>query len=163
MTAKWLIFGIIGAMIAFALSVIANWIPKPTWLHPIYLAFLVGLLLLAGVYVAVETPSPAAHKYPSPFVTKLPPNSPFRLQNPIMDQLCQSLGISRHAWLPGQESTTDYSGRVLTAANAAFTWSCSKDGPRITRVEVSGECQLQYPKTAAYTLDPDYAYSWVCI
>jgi hypothetical protein len=114
-----------------------------------------------------STPSPPqsgqTEAAPSPGVTSLPASSPLRKQILGMDQVCGELGLSQHAWLPGQSSPTDLSGRVILAPDAAYTWSCTENGPKLTRDDMTRGCQIWYPGTKAYTLDPNDAYSWVCI
>jgi hypothetical protein len=100
---------------------------------------------------------------PTPGVTSLPVESRLRNQILDMDEVCSDFGLSQHAWLPGQVSATGLTGRVIIARNAAYTWSCSKDGPVLTRDDITRGCQIWYAGTSAYTLDPNDAYSWVCI
>lgn len=107
--------------------------------------------------------SQQAEAAPSPGVTSLPASSPLRKQILGMDQVCGDFGLSQHAWLPGQSSPIDLSGRVILAPNAAYTWSCTENGPKLTRDDISRGCQIWYPGTKAYTWDPNDAYSWVCI
>lgn len=91
-----------------------------------------------------------------------------RQDGPSIDSYCGSLGLAPHAWLPGQttatapDGTTSTEGRVLNAPDAAFTWSCTRSGRRLTRDDISQACQLTYPGTLATTWDRDFAYSWVC-
>jgi hypothetical protein len=100
---------------------------------------------------------------PSPGVTSLPAGSPLRKQILDMDQVCGHLGLSQHAWLPGQASVDDLSGRVILGSNAAYTWSCTENGPKLTRDNITQGCKIWYPGTTAYTLDPNDAYSWIYI
>jgi hypothetical protein len=100
---------------------------------------------------------------PTPGVTSLPAGSPLRKQTLDMDQVCNDFGLSQHAWLPGQTSATNLTGRAIIAPNAAYTWSCNKNGRVLTRDEITLGCQISYPGTNAYTLDPNDAYSWICI
>jgi hypothetical protein len=100
---------------------------------------------------------------PSPGATSLPINSPLRKQILGIDQVCGDLGLSQHAWLPGQSSAIDLAGRVILAPDAAYTWSCTKNGPKLTRDDITRGCQIWYPGTKAFTWDPNNAYSWVCI
>lgn len=100
---------------------------------------------------------------PSPGVTSLPANSPLRKRILAMDQVCADLGLSLHAWLPGQTSAISITGRIILAAGAAYTWSCTKNGPKLTRKQITQGCQIWYPDTKAYTWDSSNAYSWVCI
>lgn len=113
---------------------------------------------------AIPAPqSQQAEAVPSPGVTSLSSNSPLRKQIPGMDQICGDLGLSQHAWLPGQTSATDLSSRVIFAPGAAYTWSCTESGSKLTRDNITRGCQIWYPGTKAYTWDPNSAYSWVCI
>ena len=80
-----------------------------------------------------------------------------------MDNVCGDLGRSQYAWLPGQTAQRIYTGRVIFAPGAAYTWSCSKDGTKLTRDQITEGCHIWYPGTTAYTFDPNNAYSWVCI
>ncbi len=107
--------------------------------------------------------SKQAEPAPSPGVTSLPADSKLRKQIPGMDQICGDLGLSQHAWLPGQTSATNLSGRVIFAPGAAYTWSCTKNRPKLTRRDITHGCQIWYPGAKAYTWDPNSAYSWVCI
>ncbi|WP_244809432.1 hypothetical protein [Streptomyces sp. So13.3] len=66
------------------------------------------------------------------------------------------------AWLPGQEASGDVTGRQVYATNAAFTWSCGQDGPKLSRRDFDAVCQQQNPGSAAWVADPDDAYSWAC-
>jgi len=100
---------------------------------------------------------------PSSGVTSLPLSSSLRKQRVGMDQVCADFGLSQHAWLPGQVSATNLSGRVIYAQGAAYTWSCTKNGPKLTRDDITRGCQIWYPGTTAYTWDPNNAYSWVCV
>jgi hypothetical protein len=93
----------------------------------------------------------------------LAPNSPMRKKILSMDQVCGDLGLSQHAWLPGQASAQNITGRVILASGAAYTWSCSESGPKLTREQLTQGCQIWYLGTHAYTWDPNNAYSWVCI
>jgi hypothetical protein len=100
-----------------------------------------------------------------PGVTRLAADSPLRDRVLIIDTLCERLGYpSNSGWLPGQTAPGDYSGRILSAPGAAYTWSCGSNGDKLTRDQLTVGCQQQYgnPNSAAYTFDPDYAYSWVC-
>jgi hypothetical protein len=90
-------------------------------------------------------------------------NSPLRKRIPSMDDICGDLGQSTRAWLPGQTSPTNYTGRVIFAPEAAFTWSCKEGGPTLTPADITRGCQIWYPGSRARTWDPNSAYSWVCI
>jgi hypothetical protein len=92
-----------------------------------------------------STGNPPLTQYPG--VTSLPPDSPLRKKILSMDDVCGELGYSPHAWLPGQTVRDDYSGRVLHAPGAAFTWSCEKDGIRLTRDQITRGCQIWYSGT----------------
>lgn len=107
--------------------------------------------------------SPPSAPPPSPGVTSLPATSPLRTRILDMDEVCSNLGLSQHAWLPGQDSATNISGRAILESGAAYAWSCTRSGPRLTRDDITHGCQIWYPGATAYTLDPDDAYSWVCI
>lgn len=80
-----------------------------------------------------------------------------------MDDVCGELGYAPDAWLPGQTQANNIGGRVLHAPGAAYTWSCGKGGPTLSRDDVTKGCQMFKPGTKAYTYDPNYAYSWVCM
>jgi eukaryotic-like serine/threonine-protein kinase len=119
------------------------------------------------------SPSPSASSLPSPSaspsselppgVISLPAGSPFRKNILDMDEVCSHLGLSQYAWLPGQVSATNISGRVIIGPGAAYTWSCSENGPVLTRDDITNGCQIWYPGTTAYTTDPNNAYAWVCV
>jgi hypothetical protein len=104
-----------------------------------------------------------ANTVPFPGTTSLPTTSPLRQQILGMDQVCGDLGLSEHAWLPGQTSPTNITGRVILAPGAAYTWSCTENGPKLTRSQLTQGCQIWYSGTTAYTWDPNNAYAWVCI
>jgi hypothetical protein len=104
-----------------------------------------------------------ANPIPSPAVTSLPYNSSLRKKILDMNEVCGDLGVSQHAWLPGQSSAQDIAGRVILAPGAAYTWSCEENGSRLTRAQITQGCQIWYPGTQAFTWDPNNAYSWVCI
>lgn len=86
--------------------------------------------------------------------------------NPLtVEEACKLLGYDmegKYAWLPGQTSAYSYDGRQVEAKGAAYTWSCTQDGPKLTQVDLSRACPKWYPNTTAYATDPDNAYSWVC-
>ncbi|NEA65377.1 J domain-containing protein [Streptomyces sp. SID12488] len=65
-------------------------------------------------------------------------------------------------WLPGQRSATDLTGRRIHAPRAAFTWSCGRNGPKLTQKDFDTACQDQYPRTTAEPGDRNDAYSWMC-
>ncbi|MEV3908677.1 J domain-containing protein [Streptomyces canus] len=65
-------------------------------------------------------------------------------------------------WLPGQHSATDLTGRRIHAPRAAFTWSCGRNGPKLTQKDFDTACQDQYPRTTAEPGDRNDAYSWMC-
>jgi hypothetical protein len=126
-----------------------------------------------------DTPSPApARNAPSPAqaqgTSNAPPQThvPSASASPVpsvsnnildMDEVCGYLGLSSNAWLPGQQSATDLTGRIIYAPNAAYTWSCSQDGPKLTQQQITQGCQIWYPGTTAYAQDPNDAYSWTCV
>src|SRR5260370_21455465 len=108
--------------------------------------------------------SAGSHSLPySSSTISLASNSPLRKRIPSMDDICGDLGQSNSAWLPGQASPTNYTGRVIFAPGAAFTWSCTEGGPKLTPAEITRGCQIWYPGSEARTWDPNNAYSWVCI
>jgi|SRR5580692_4326163 hypothetical protein len=164
MNAGWLF---LSGAIALFLGIVANWIPKPRWLHPGYVVLLAAALLFAGFYVNGKSSTGSYPRQPvasaSPFTTSLPADSPLRKHILDIDQLCAALGISDHAWLPGQTSATDINHRVIVATDAAYTWSCSMNGETLTHEQLNRGCQTRYPGTQAYTMDPNNAYSWICI
>jgi hypothetical protein len=127
------------------------------------LAIIVNIVIASPQLVLPVPPSRQAKAAPSPGVTSLPPSSPLRKRGPSIDELCGDLGLSQHAWLPGQTAATNLSGRVIWAPGAAYTWSCNKNGPKLRRDVITHGCYLLYPGTKAYTWDPNNAYSWVCI
>ena len=79
-----------------------------------------------------------------------------------MDGVCQYLGLSDAAWLPGQQAAGDYAGRIIDAPNAAYTWSCTQGGPTLTTDQLTQGCHIWYPGTTARPTNPDDAYSWIC-
>jgi|SRR5579859_881250 len=108
--------------------------------------------------------STGSHSLPnSSSSVSLAPNSPLRKRIPSMDDICGDLGQSNRAWLPGQTSPKNYAGRVIFAPGAAFTWSCTEGGPKLTPADITRGCQIWYPGSKARTWDPNNAYSWVCI
>jgi hypothetical protein len=126
-----------------------------------------------------DTPSPApAHNAPSPAPAQGTSSAPHQAHAPSasassvpsatnnildMDEVCGYLGLSSNAWLPGQQSATDLTGRIIYAPNAAYTWSCTQDGPKLTQQQITQGCQIWYPGTTAYAQDPNNAYSWTCV
>src|SRR5437868_4200842 len=107
MDATWLF---LGAVVAFLLSIIANWMPKPSWLRPIHIFLIAAILVAAGVFTDIKSSESSAKPSPavaSPFTTSLPVGSPLRNHMLNVDQLCFDLGLSSYAWLPGQRSATD--------------------------------------------------------
>jgi len=104
-----------------------------------------------------------ANPLPSSEVTTFPADSPSRKKILDMDEVCGSLGISQHAWLPGQSSALNIADRVILAPGTAYSWSCQHNGPKLTRAQITHGCQIWYPGTGAFTWDPNNAYSWVCI
>lgn len=104
-----------------------------------------------------------ARPLPLPGITSLPPKSPLRRQIVSMDQICANLGIASRAWLPGQESANNLAGRRILGRGTAYTWSCSRNGPKLTVAQITQGCQIWYPGKSAYTWDPSDAYSWVCL
>ncbi|NJP90422.1 hypothetical protein HCN51_13325 [Nonomuraea sp. FMUSA5-5] len=100
-----------------------------------------------------------------PEVTHLPPDAAAWANVIGMEDVCRKLGreVGAYAWIPGQVSDSDYSDRKLYGKNIAYQWSCTKNGPKLTREDLTIGCQIWYPGTQAYTTDPDYAYSWRCI
>lgn len=95
-----------------------------------------------------------------PVETNLP--VPQRTDGPSMDAYCGSLGFAPHAWLPGQKSQSSLEGRIVNAEDAAFTWSCTQNGEKLTRDDITAACQLLFPRRQATTWNRDNAYSWVC-
>ena len=81
-----------------------------------------------------------------------------------MEQVCQSLGYQPDAWVPGQTAPHSLDGRILYAPNQAYNWTCgAANSPRLTREQLTKGCQIWKTGSTAYTTDPNYAYSWVCL
>jgi hypothetical protein len=101
---------------------------------------------------------------PYPGVTSLPSDSPLKESGfPHMETVCEDLGRPADAWVPGQTVPHSIAGRILRAPGQAYNWTCGGlDGPKITRDEITRSCQKHGWGMAAYTWDPDYAYSWFC-
>jgi hypothetical protein len=158
---RWAILGTIASVLAIVVSIAIAIIQDSKEMH--------GKPSAGDSQSAKSPPGPPAlHSQqakpaPSPGVTSLPAGSRLRRNILSMDQVCSNLGLSQHAWLPGQATSTNLSGRVIAGSGAAYTWSCTKNGPKLSRNDITRGCQIWYPGTRAYTWDPNNAYSWVCI
>jgi len=90
---------------------------------------------------------------------------------PTFDGLCSSLGRGSAAWLPGQVEAWDgaqetkavLTPRKILAPEAAYTWSCTREGEELTQAELDYNCATYYGiGYLAAVIDPDNAYTWVC-
>lgn len=90
---------------------------------------------------------------------------------PTLDGLCHQLGRSSAAWLPGQVEAWDgtqetkavLTPRKILAPGAAYTWSCTRGGEKLTQAEINYNCATYYGTGyLAAVIDPDNAYTWVC-
>jgi hypothetical protein len=164
MNAGWLF---LSGAIALLLGVVTNWIPKPSWLHPAYVILLAVALLLARFYVNGKSSAGSSPQHPgagaSPFMTFLPADSPLRKQILDIDRLCAALGISDHAWLPGQRSANDINHRTIVAAGAAYTWSCSMNGRTLIHEQLNRGCRFSILVLKPIQWIQNDAYSWICI
>jgi hypothetical protein len=119
----------------------------------------------ASAVAGHDQAAPAAPEPPLQGVVSLPADSPLRQKLLTMEEVCRVLGqpTTGYAWLPGQVSGDSIVGRISQQHRAAATWSCTRNGPKITRDQMSAGCRSQYgPSYVAYTFDADDAYSWFC-
>jgi hypothetical protein len=100
-------------------------------------------------------PAPRTTK-PDPAATSLPAHSSLRNKILGIDEYC-GLPEGTYAWLPGQKSAKDITGRRIHAVGAVYTWSCTQDSRKLTRDDMSNACLLFYPNTRAYYFDYDDA------
>jgi hypothetical protein len=147
---RWAILGAVLTLVGTAISIIGILIQHSDAIH-------------YGNPGAAQSVGSAPLSSYSSSVISLATNSPLRKRIPSMDDICGDLGQSRHAWLPGQKSPTNYTGRVIFAPNAAFTWSCTEGGPKLSPADITRGCQIWYSGSKARTWDRNNAYSWVCI
>ena len=151
----WLI-AIIGGAIATILAT-QLW---PTVAHRLHDLF--GQNGRAPITSTSTTPAPTAA--PNGHVIALPGNSPLKESGiPNMDTICGHLGYNADAWVPGQSAPHDLAGRILYSAGQAYHWSCGEGGAWLSPDQITAGCQIWKPGSVAYTWDPNYAYSWVCI
>jgi len=108
--------------------------------------------------------SPGATAGAYPGATTLPNDSPLKESGiPHMETVCSDLGRSADAWVPGQTASHSIVGRILRGPGQAYKWTCGgPDGPTIMRDNITNSCQKNGWGQAAYTWDPNYAYSWFC-
>jgi hypothetical protein len=123
----------------------------------------IGLFVLGiGVVLLVITIRQIPSSSRAPTATSQPPESTVKGLN--LDQYCGSLGFDPQAWLPGQRGVDNLNGRVVSGPHAAYTWSCTRNGPKLTHAELNDACHMQWPGTKeAYTPNPNNAYDWRCV
>jgi hypothetical protein len=158
---RWTIRTLI-AIVGVIIAVLAWQFPKRTASPGPGTPPATGVAGPGGGVSAPTSSAPASTASPGTSTAATPPAS-FDENNILdMDEVCSYLGMSSNAWLPGQQAAGDLTGRVIYAPNAAYTWSCSQNGPILTRSQITQGCQIWYPGTTAYAQDANDAYSWIC-